>query len=360
MNVIRRTEVLVAMSGGVDSSVAAALLCKQGFKVTGVTMRVWDGPESPSQKRHGCYGPGEEADVEDARRVARILGIEHRTLDVIQEYRREVIEYFKAEYAMGRTPNPCTRCNPRIKFGVLAAKASESGINFDYFATGHYARTEYDRALGRYLLKKARDLSKDQSYFLAFLSQAQLARALFPVGEYSKAEVRGMAASLGLGVSQKADSQDFAREPESLVSSEPGPIFDVEGRRLGMHRGISHYTVGQRKDLGISAAEPLYVTRIDASQNAIIVGVRSQALGRGFVASSLNWVCCEALREPAFLKVKIRYRHEEAAATVEPLDSGRVKVEFVEPQWAITPGQTAVFYRDDVVVGAGVIDLVRG
>ncbi|HEX9976738.1 MAG TPA: tRNA 2-thiouridine(34) synthase MnmA, partial [Dehalococcoidales bacterium] len=267
--------VVVAMSGGVDSAVAAALLKKQGYQVAAATMKIWAGESSLAKgSHHACYGPGEEEDIEDARRVARVLGIPIHVVDLTREYRAEVLDYFCQEYLSGRTPNPCLRCNRRVKFDALLKKTKESGLDFDYFATGHYARVEYSQAANRYQLKKARDLNKDQSYFLAFLTQSQLGRAIFPLGNYTKAEVRRMAADFGLPVANKPESQDFAAGGYSslLPATPPGPILDRQGNKLGEHRGISYYTIGQRKGLRLSRPEPLYVVDIDLERNAIIVG----------------------------------------------------------------------------------------
>ncbi len=352
-------KVVVAMSGGVDSSVAAALLKEKGYQISGVTMRIWDGEAFPGEgTRHGCYGPGEEEDIEDARKVARILGIPFHVLDLRQEYKAEVLDYFCHEYLSGRTPNPCLICNQRVKFDALLRKAKDSGIEFDYFATGHYARVEYNQSKQRYLLKKARDLNKDQSYFISFLSQEQLGYSLFPIGNYTKEETRKMASDFGLGVDNKQDSQDFIAGGYSRLveAAQPGPILDNQGKVLGEHKGIPFYTIGQRKRLGISNKEPLYVTNIDRERNAITVGSKEEIYRDGFTASGLNWIAIKKLEQPTEVKAKIRYAHEEAEALVTPLNEDRVYVKFKEPQMAITPGQAAVFYRSDVVVGGGTIE----
>lgn len=350
--------IVVAMSGGVDSSVAAAILKQAGHDVHGVTMKIWDGPALPEGQHHGCYGPGEEADIDDARRVAQSLGVPFQVLDLTGEYRSEVLDYFRAEYASGRTPNPCSRCNPRIKFGALARKVEESGITFDRFATGHYARVEYDSSLDRYLLRKAVDHSKDQSYFLALLSREQLGRSFFPLGGYAKIQVRQFAAEFGLPVADKADSQDFVSGDRDwlLGGHVPGPILDGKGNLLGEHRGIAYHTIGQRKGLGVFAAAPVYVTALDPSRNAVIVGDRSEIYGDRLVASGVNWIAIDGLEKPMELKARIRYRHEEAEATVSPMGKSRVRVRFHRPQMAITPGQTVVFYDGDVVVGGATIE----
>jgi tRNA-specific 2-thiouridylase len=350
--------VVVAMSGGVDSSVAAALLKQQGYDVIGVTMKTWETTIPTPAARHGCYGPGAEDDIEDARKVALRLGILFHVIDLSLEYKSEVLDYFREEYLSGRTPNPCTRCNPRLKFGALVRKVKESGIEFNYFATGHYARLEYSEQENHILLKKAQDLKKDQSYFLALLSREQLKHALFPLGEYTKPQVRKLASEFGLGVSDKADSQDFVSgDYISLLGPlMPGPILDRFGHELGRHMGIGHHTIGQRKGLGISSAKPLYVTNLDPIRNAVIVGDKEEIFHHSLLASQLNWLAIDRLDRPIKTKARIRYRHQEADAGITPVDEARVYVKFAEPQMAITPGQTIVFYDGDIVVGGGIIE----
>ena len=336
-------KVAVAMSGGVDSSVAAALLKEKGYEVIGVTMKVWDGETLPANgTRHACYGPGEEEDLEDARKVAQVLGIPLYIFDLRQEYKIEVLDYFCHEYLSGRTPNPCIRCNRRVKFDALLEKARDTGIEFDYFATGHYARVEHDESGSRYLLKKAKDMAKDQSYFLFALSQEQLSNSLFPLGNHTKEEVRKMARDLELGIDDKSESQDFfAGDYSSLLGkvARPGPILNKEGEILGEHRGIPFYTIGQRKGLGISSKEPLYVTTIDQGKNVIVVGPKEEAYGDELIAMELNWIAIQELSRPIDVKAKIRYLHKEAEAMVISLDEDKVHVKFKEPQMAITPGQ---------------------
>jgi tRNA-specific 2-thiouridylase len=321
-------KIVVAMSGGVDSSVAAALLKEKGYEVTGITMEVWDREALPGDRtRHSCYGPGEEEDIEDARKVAQVLGIPFYTFDLRQEYRIEVLDYFCHEYLLGRTPNPCIRCNRMVKFDAL--------------------------------LKKARDRAKDQSYFLFSLSQEQLGRSLFPLGSYTKAEVRKMARALGLGVEDKPESQNFTGAGYSTLVeavAKSGPILDRRGNVLGQHPGIPFYTIGQRKGLGISAGEPLYVIGIDPERNAIVIGSKEEVYGDELIASKLNWIAIRQLQQPMEVKAKIRYHHKEAEAVVAPLDKGKVRVKFEDPQMAITPGQAVVFYADDTVMGGGTIE----
>ncbi|MEE8469754.1 MAG: tRNA 2-thiouridine(34) synthase MnmA [Dehalococcoidia bacterium] len=352
--------VAVGMSGGTDSSVAAALLKAQGHEVIGVTMTTWGGEPSPAgEARHGCYGPGEAEDVEDARRVAGIVGIPFHAFDLTTEYRSEVLDYFREEYSVGRTPNPCVRCNRRIKFGTLLRKVRESGIECDYFATGHYARVEHEDGRGRYLLRKAGDSRKDQSYFLCALTQEQLGRSLFPIGEYTKEQVRNMASEFGLGVEDRLESQDFFDGGVSSLlgtGAHPGPILNRKGDVLGQHRGIPFYTIGQRRGLGVAAREPMYVTSIDPDRNSIVVGALDEVYDDTLIASELNWIAVEGLREPIEAKARIRYNHQEAEAVISPLDADRVHVKFRERQMAITPGQAVVFYEDDIVIGGGTIE----
>lgn len=356
-----KIKVLIAMSGGVDSSVAAALLKERGYSASGVTMQIWDGG-GPAKEglRHGCYGPGEIEDIEDVQRVCWVLGIDFHVLDLRQEYKAEVLDYLCHEYLSGRTPNPCLRCNHKVKFDAMLVKAFESGIEFDLFATGHYARVEYDSGKNRYLLKKAKDLRKDQSYFLAFLSQVQLSHSLFPIGDFTKQEVREMAAGFGLPVADKLESQDFnmTGSPALTETASAGPILDRQGNTLGRHRGIQFYTIGQRKGLGISAREPLYVTKINAEENAITIDSKESLYQDELVASELNWIAIEELKQPMEVRAKIRSLHDEAEALIIP-EGNYVYVKFKEPQMAIAPGQAIVFYDGDTVIGGGTINKTR-
>ena len=351
--------VVVGMSGGVDSSVAAALLKEMGHKVSGVTMKIWGGEASSGEgARHGCCGPGEEEDIEDARKVAQILGIDFHVFDLRQEYQTEVLDYFYHEYISGRTPNPCIRCNRQIKFGALLRKTQDIGFRFDYFATGHYARVEHDDSKHRFLLKKARDLTKDQSYFLYSLSQEQLGGSLFPVGNYTKEEVRKMASDFGLNIGDKLESQDFMAGGYSTIigAAQPGPILDKQGNLLGEHRGIPFYTIGQRKRLGVSAKEPLYVTSINPERNALTVGSKEEVYRDELNASELNWIAIKELKHPLKARARIRYLHDEAEAIITPWSENKVQVKFQEPQMAITPGQAVVFYQEATVIGGGTIE----
>ncbi len=356
-------KVIVAMSGGVDSSVAAALLRKD-YQVIGVTMQIWQSSsssDSPEPDKACC---GIDA-IEDARQVAYKLGIPHYVVDLREAFNRQVIDNFCHEYSQGRTPNPCIRCNQFIKFGALLEKATELGA--DYLATGHYARIEPDATSGRYILKKGTDGSKDQSYVLYALTQEQLRRTLFPLGNLTKKRVREIARELGLPVADKRESQEICFVPDNDYSGflrgylpdsiKPGPILDKEGNILGEHHGIISFTIGQRHGMGLAAREPLYITGIDSLKNAIIVGAKAETYGKGLIATDLNWISIEKLDMPVTLMAKIRYHHNEATAEVKPMDDGRVHIRFEEPQMAITPGQAVVFYLGDRVVGGGTIEV---
>ncbi|MFZ2055696.1 MAG: tRNA 2-thiouridine(34) synthase MnmA [Candidatus Aminicenantales bacterium] len=360
---MRGRKVVVAMSGGVDSSVAAALLQERGYEVIGVTMNLFSLPKElcRSEELRSCCG---WKAVEDSHRVAVQLGIPHYVADFRKEFEGAVIADFIREYGRGRTPNPCIRCNERIKFKILLERARRLGAG--RLATGHHARVKGDAESGRFLLKKGKDRAKDQSYFLYRLTQAQLSRVLMPVGDFTKAEVRKMARRWGLPVAERAESQEtcFAplgdypdflagRLPEAL---RPGPIEDTAGHLLGKHKGIGRYTIGQRRGLGIAASRPLYVVAIDARRNTIVVGPEKELSRRSLEASSLRLIAVKKIDGPLTVKAKIRYKHREAKALVRPLSPRRVVVEFDRPQRAITPGQSVVFYRRDVVLGGGIID----
>ena len=350
------------MSGGVDSSVAAAIVKEQGYQVTGITMKIWDGPAGKGKSlHHGCYGPEEAADIEDARRVAEQLEIPFQVLDLTKEYQTEVLDYFKYEYLSGRTPNPCVRCNHKIKFKALIQKAVDSGLDFDFVASGHYARIEVDPTSQRYVIRKAADLAKDQSYFLAFLTQYQLSRLIFPLGTLNKIEVRQKAAALGLITAAKADSQNFVSGDYTDVlprESKPGNILDLTGQIVGRHQGIQNYTIGQRKGLNISSPQGLFVTGIDPVENTLTVGSKEAIYKTECLVADLNYLAYADIQSPLELKVKIRSSQQEAPATITPQIGGKLKVIFHEPKMAITPGQAAVFYREDIVAAAGIIESV--
>lgn len=362
---IRRKKVVVAMSGGVDSSVTAALLKDQGYEVIGMTMNLFSliKDRCKQENLRSCCG---WRAVEDAHRVSSILGIPHYVADLREDFARKVIDDFCYEYARGRTPNPCIRCNQFIKFENLMSRAAK--LNADYLATGHHARVFYDSEAGGYLLKKGKDKHKDQSYFLYPLTQKQLSCTLMPVGYYIKQEIRQKAQEFGLPVAERPESQEIcfvpdqdyaeflrARIPEAFL---PGPIVDLKNRVLGQHKGIAFYTIGQRRGMGLAAPNPLYVLEIQKVKNRIVVGSNDQLYRKKLLASQVNWISVKELVKPLSVKAKIRYKHKEATAFLTPLDSGRAEVEFEKPQRAITPGQSVVFYDGDVVIGGGVIDKV--
>lgn len=322
-------------------------------------MKIWEGTSTRVGKRHSCYGPEELEDIKDARKVCEKLGIPFYEVDLVNEYREIVLAYFRSEYLKGRTPNPCIRCNQLIKFKALIEKVEKIGIEFDYFATGHYARVEYDFGRNRYILKKGIDEKRDQSYFLFGLTQSQLSRVLFPLGNYKKSDVRKIAEDNGLEVYDKEESQDFyGGDYRELLGVRPssGPILDKYGRVLGRHKGIWNYTIGQRRGLGLHSEKPLYVIDIDPERNAIIVGEERELYREEFKAVDVNWISIEKLQEPIEATVKIRYKSEETKCIIFPLSENEVFVKFKEPQRAVTPGQASVFYNGDIVIGGGIIE----
>jgi len=349
--------VFVAMSGGVDSSVAAALLKEQGYEVIGLTM-CFNLAERNGRKPSCCGLSG----IEDARRVAQKLGVRHYVINLNKEFSRKVIHNFCQEYLSGRTPNPCVRCNQFIKFGILFKKALNLGAQ--YLATGHYARIV--KSGQGYLLKKARDLKKDQSYFLYRLNQGQLKQIIFPLGNYTKPRVRGMACDFKLNVAEKKDSQEICFLPKGeygdLIKAKrpnclkPGYLLDKDGVILGKHKGIPFYTIGQRQGLGIARGYPLYVTQIKTGNNQIIVGSRDDACKTAFLAKDVHFLG-KPFKKKVEINVKIRYNHKESPAVVYPVRD-RLKICFKQPQFAITPGQSAVFYQGDIVLGGGIIEKV--
>ncbi len=355
-----RLKIAVGLSGGVDSSVTAALLKEAGHEVMGITMEIYDGALSISESaKHACYGPGEAEDVAAAESVCKTLNIPFQTISLKKEYKRHVLDYFTAEYLEGRTPNPCIVCNHKLKFGFLLEKAKAAGFDFEMFATGHYA--QIIQSENRFLLKTGMDKTKDQSYFLYALTQEQLSRTLFPLGGYTKNQVREMAATMGLETASRPESQDFIAggdytplfDPDKVKS---GDIVDEKGNVLGKHRGIIHYTVGQRKGLGISSGKPLYVLKVDAPGNRVVVSDKERLFAKGLIAKDLNLIAVDSLERSYDAKVKIRLNHRAVVAKVDPLDGNRAKVRFEQPQPSVTPGQSTVFYLDDTVLGGGVIE----
>lgn len=351
--------VVVGLSGGVDSAVAAALLLEAGHTVIGATMRTWDGrPLTDAPGRHGCYGSGELEDVAEAERITDRLGIPLHVLDLSGEFNDLVLDYCARQYQAGLTPNPCVHCNRRMKFELIPRRLRALGVDFDRFATGHYAVAGHDDSRGRYVLRRGADTGKDQSYFLYQLTQEQLARVVFPLGSMAKEQTRARARALGLSAAERPESQDFVAGGYAAIlpaPGRPGPILTEEGRLLGEHRGIEHYTVGQRRGLNIAHREPLYVLAIDGRRNALIVGPAASLSGDALEAIELNWIAIPELREPLRVQARIRYRHTPAAATLQPLSAERAAVRFDLPQRAIAPGQAVVFYDGDLVVGGGII-----
>ncbi len=352
-----RTRVVVAMSGGVDSSLAAALLVERGHEVIGVMMRLW----SEEGAANRCCSP--EA-VEDARRVCQILDIPFYLVNREREFKTHVLDYFVREYTGGRTPNPCLACNRHIKFGSLLKLALALGAR--HLATGHYARVQ--RVDGGYQLLKGVDRRKDQSYFLYMLGQEELAHLFFPLGSYTKGEVRTLARERGLPVAEKAESQDLCftsdyrrflrlHAPEAIRS---GPILDTKGRVLGEHKGLPLYTIGQRKGLGLAAPEALYVLKIEASQNEIVVGTRAEPGKRDLIAEGVSFVSGRAPEGASEVTAKIRREGTETPAILTSLDKDRIYLDFARPLRDITPGQGVVFYQDEIVLGGGIIASLDG
>jgi tRNA-uridine 2-sulfurtransferase len=377
VNSQKRQRVVCGMSGGVDSSATAALLIEQGYDVIGITLKLWP-QDCVNRAEDKCCGPQA---VTDARSVCDKLDIPYYLIDEAAEFQKHVIQYFADEYKAGRTPNPCVMCNQNLKFGRLIDRADQLGA--DFIATGHFARV--DKIVGqasslsgskhkndrqdacpthvRYLLKRGRDSRKDQSYFLFSLRQDQLARAIFPLGERTKSDTREVARHCNLKTADKEESMEICFVPDNnyggflqqanLVQKQRGNIVDLHGHVLGQHDGIAFYTIGQRKGLGITTPKPVYVVELDAENNRVVVGDDSALDRDEFVAERCNWHPFDKLTGPIEVTAKIRYNHPGTAATISPLENNCVKVKLHTPQRAITPGQAAVFYQEDLVVGGG-------
>jgi tRNA-specific 2-thiouridylase len=395
-NSLPLVRVVVAMSGGVDSSLAAFLLREKEFEVIGITLKLWDYSEVGGD----LYKDGRCCSLEamnDARNICQKIGIPHYVLDFREEFKEKVISNFTDEYKKGRTPNPCIVCNTEIKWKLLWNKAKELGA--DYLATGHYARINYSDENGRYLLLKGADSTKDQSYALWGLSQENLSRTLFPLGELTKKEVRELARKYNLKTALKEESQEICFVPDddyerflrewnnrdsekSFSRIKTGPIYNLKKEKLGEHRGIPFYTIGQRKGLNIALGKPLYVVKIDAEENAIYVGENEDLFKSTFIVSDVNWISIPQLNDKMECPVKIRYMHTPAKATISPYSGqksgahqladarfknarassctpSKVFVEFEKPERAITPGQSAVFYDGEKVIGGGVIEKIK-
>ena len=353
----REKSVLVAMSGGVDSSVAAHIMLSRGFKCEGAIFKMYRGEGDV----------GQETDISDAEKVCSELDIPLFVVDFREDFKREIVEKFIRVYEEGGTPNPCVDCNRTVKFGKLLDFARSRGL--EYIATGHYARVEYSSDVERYQLKKALSAEKDQSYVLCNLTQDQLQRIIFPLGETDKSTVRSVAGKLGFDVAEKKDSQDICFIPDGDYAAfmerytgkkyPCGKFLDTEGNEIGDHRGAVRYTIGQRKGLGLAMGEPVYVCRKCMEDNTVTVGKEELLFKNTLIAKDFNWVSIPCPTGEIRAKAKARYRQSEAWATVRPLEDGRVKITFDEPQRAMTTGQTAVIYDGDILLGGGVIESVE-
>jgi tRNA-specific 2-thiouridylase len=356
-------KIMVAMSGGLDSSVAALLVKKAGYQPVGATLRLWVDPYAKEKAVTRSWRGSPSDAVSEARSVARALNIPHYVFDMQEAFYKHVVCYFSEEYLKGRTPNPCLACNRQIKFSLLMQKARTMGIN--YLATGHYARICYEPTTKRFRLLKGVDSEKDQSYMLFTLNQEQLSALIFPLGNLFKQDVRDLALKAGLKVAQKDESQEICfipdndyrgflkrRNPQAFI---PGDIISVSGKKLGRHKGLAFYTIGQRKGLGLTSAVPLYVTRIDTKKNLLVVGEEEHTYSKGLIAEELSFVSGIQPAETYKAEVKIRYRSSPVPATLFPPTGSSMKLFFKTAQKAVTPGQAAVFYAGEEVLGGGII-----
>lgn len=352
-----KKNVVVGMSGGVDSSVTASILLSLGYNVTGVTLKLWE--------HDGAYLNS----IIDAQTVCNFLSIRHTVIDLTSEFKEYIIDNFCATYLKAQTPNPCVFCNEFIKFGFLLKKAISFGG--DFLATGHYASVEKDKNKEIFFLKKAKDLKKDQSYFLYRLKQSQLKHILFPLSNFTKQQVREIALKEKIPVAQKADSQEICFIPDNdyrkflrtrsieAQNSKFGPIVNMDGKVIGQHKGVSFYTIGQREGLGIALGHPAYIVNIDSGNNTIRVGKKEDVYKKEFIVGNLNFIN-KLIKKKSYFNVKIRYNQNESKALVVLEKQGKLKIKFEQPQFAITPGQSAVIYDKDNVIGGGIIEKVEG
>lgn len=353
---MQKERVLVGISGGVDSALCANLLKEAGYDVVCAMMKIYDGAQI-SNAQNSCYGTDKSKDVEDAKKICEKLGVEFHLIDCTQEFQERVFKKFRNEYLSGRTPNPCVMCNANVKFGAFLEKAKAQGVKFDKFATGHYARIEFDEKSGRFLLKRGKNEKKDQSYFLYRLTQEKLSKIIFPLGTYRKEETRELASEKKIIVAKKPDSQDFFDgDMTELFCVEPkiGNIVDSSGKILGQHEGIFNYTIGQRKGLKVAYSEPLYVLELNKEKNEVIAGTKAETYYKGLYAEDMNWIAFENLEGEIKAQCKIRSAGAMIGCTVKNTNNG-VEVLFNEPQASIAPSQAVVFYDNDIVLGGGTI-----